>query len=97
MFQVNALAGSVAPVLSVPAPLKPMTSPALKKIPSVGDRIVAVGGVPTTMVSGGDGVVLTPSETVKRTVYWPALAYVCCGLAAVDVVLSPNVHEYDSG
>src|SRR5262245_9291272 len=74
MFQVNALAGNVAPVLSVPLPLKPMTSPALKKVPSVGDRIVAVGGVPTTMVSGGDGVLLTPSETVSRAVYWPAVA-----------------------
>ena len=47
MFHVNALAGSGAPVPSVAVPLKLMTSPALKKIPSVGDRIVAVGGVPT--------------------------------------------------
>ena len=50
MFQVNALAGSVPSSVSVPSPLKAMTSPARKTIPSCGDRIVAVGALPTVMV-----------------------------------------------
>ena len=44
MFQVNALAGSAPSSGSVPSPLKEITSPARNVAPSVGVRIVAVGG-----------------------------------------------------
>ena len=71
MFQVNALAGSVPSSASVPSPLNEITSPARNMAPSVGDRIVAVGGLPTLIVIGVDSVVLTPSETVSRAVYVP--------------------------
>jgi hypothetical protein len=67
-----------------------MTSPATNVRPSVGARIVAVGSVPTLIVSGVEIVVLIPSETDKRTLYGPAVGYVCVGFAAVDVVPSPN-------
>ena len=46
---------------------------------------------------GDDCVVSMPSDTASRTVYCPACAYVCVGFAAVEVVPSPNVHEYVSG
>src|SRR5690348_4427370 len=69
MSHVNALAGSVAPVLSVASPLNEMTSPALKNTPSIGEVMLTVGGVPTTIVTGSEGVLLTPSDTVNRAVY----------------------------
>ena len=47
MFQVKALAGSVPSSASVASPLKEITSPAWKMVPSCGVRIVAVGGLPT--------------------------------------------------
>jgi hypothetical protein len=74
-----------------------MTSPARKKEPSTGEVIVAVGGLPALMVRGVDTVVLTPSETLNRTVYRPAWLYVCVGFAAVDVVPSPKVQEKVNG
>ncbi len=40
-------------------------------------------------------MVLTPSDTASRDRVGPACVYVCTGLAAVEVVLSPNVHGYD--
>ena len=45
MFQVNALAGSVPSSASVAVPLKEMTSPALKNVPSAGD-VIDAGPVP---------------------------------------------------
>ena len=50
-------------------PLKEITSPARKKTPSIGERIVAVGGLPALIVIGVEIVEFTPSETVSRTVY----------------------------
>ena len=70
-----------------------MTSPARKVAPSVGESIVAVGTFPTLIVSGVEIELLTPSETVSRTTYWPASAYVWTGLLAVDEVPSPKSHE----
>ena len=55
--------------------------------------MVAVGGLPTEIVSGVDSDEFTPSETVSRTMYRPACAYVCVGFAAVDEVPSPKSHE----
>ena len=97
MFQLNALAGSVPSSGSVPFPENEMTSPATKKMPSCGDSMVAVGGLPTLIEIGVEIVVLTPSDTETRAEYWPCCEYVWLGLAAVEVVLSPNVHEYVSG
>ena len=59
--------------------------------------MVAVGGLPTLIEIGVEIVVFTPSETESRAEYWPGCEYVWLGLAAVEVVLSPNVHEYVSG
>ncbi len=72
MFQVYALAGSVPSSGSVASPLNEITSPALNVFPSCGERIVAVGALPTLIEIGVDSVELTPSETVNRAVYWPA-------------------------
>ena len=73
-----------------------MTSPARNKAPSVGVRIVAVGGLPTRIVIGVENVVFVPSETESRAEYWPGCAYVWVGFAAVDVPPSPNVQAYVS-
>jgi hypothetical protein len=72
MFQVKALAGSVPSSGSVASPLKEITSPAWNRLPSVGDRMVAVGRLPTAIDSGVAWVVLTPSETASLAVYAPA-------------------------
>ena len=72
MFQVYALTGRGPSSTSVASPIYVMTSPALKRLPSCGDRIVAVGAVPTRIVMGDDCVVSMPSETATRTVYCPA-------------------------
>ena len=90
---MNALAGSAPSSGSVPSPENEITSPATKNVPSTGDRIVAVGGLPTLIVSGVASVVFVPSETESLTEYWPGWANVWEGLAAVEVVPSPNVHE----
>src|SRR5919108_2242925 len=74
-----------------------MTSPARKVAPSVGAVIVAVGGLPTLIVSGVEMELFSPSETVRRTTYWPAFEYVWDGLAAVDELPSPKSHEYVMG
>src|SRR6185312_16941245 len=74
-----------------------MTSPALNVEASVGARMVAVGRLPALMLSGAEIVEFTPSDTVSRTVYGPAMLYVCVGLANTDAVLSPKFHEYVSG
>ena len=73
-----------------------MTSPARNKAPSLGARIVAVGGLPTLIEIGVENVVFTPSETESRAEYWPGCAYVWLGFAAVDVPPSPNVQAYVS-
>ena len=49
------------------------------------------------IVSGAASVDVFPSDTDSRTVYDPEVAYVCAGLAAVDVVPSPNVQLYVRG
>src|SRR5262245_25327384 len=97
MSQVKAPAGRVPPWPSVPWPLYAMTSPATKKRPSCGWRIVATGGVPARIVSGVDAVSLTPSEDRSSAVNCPADVYVCAGLAAVDVAPSPKVQTYVRG
>ncbi len=51
-----------------------MTSPARKLAPSVGESIVAVGALPTLIVSGVENELLAPSETVSLAVYCPAWA-----------------------
>ncbi len=92
MFQVNALAGSVPSSGSVPSPLNEITSPARKVLPSCGVRIVAVGGLPTVIVSGVDSVVLVPSETVSRAVYCAGLLRRCGpGWRPSTSAPSPNV------
>ena len=58
-----------------------MESPALKRLASAGVRIVAVGGLPTLMVTLLERVELSPSETVTRAVYCPDVWYVWSGLA----------------
>ncbi len=68
---MKALAGRLPSSGSVASPLKAITSPATNRVPSAGDRIVGVGTLPTLMVIGVETVVLTPSDTVSRTVYWP--------------------------
>src|SRR5205809_861634 len=97
VFQVNALAGSRPSSGSWPPPLKEITSPARKELPSTGDEIVATGGAPTLMVKGGGSVVFTPSETASLTVYRPSAKYVCAGLGAVDDAPSPKSHDQLSG
>ncbi len=64
---VGACRAACHPPRSVALPLKLMMSPALNSMPSVGERIVAVGRVPALMVSGVESVEFTPSETVSRT------------------------------
>ena len=71
MFQVKALAGSVPSSASVPSPLNGDHVPGAEEVPSCGDRMVAVGGLPTLIDTGVESVVFTPSETVSRAVYWP--------------------------
>src|SRR5262245_65747597 len=93
MSQVKALAGSVPPWPSVPWPLYAMTSPATKKRPSCGWRIVATGGVPARIVSGVEAVSLTPSEVLSWAVNCPADEYVCAGFGAIDVAPSPKVRS----
>src|SRR5262245_13004932 len=97
MSQVKALAGRIPPWPSVPWPLYAMASPATKKRPSCGWRIVATGGVPARIVSGRDAVSLTPSEVRSWAVNCPADEYVCAGFAAVDVAPSPKVQRYVRG
>ena len=70
-----------------------MTSPATKKLPSCGDRTVAVGGLPTLIASGVEIVVFTPSETESLAEYWTGLRVGVCRVGWVEVVPSPNVHE----
>ena len=74
-----------------------ITSPARKVAPSVGESIVALGTLPTLIVSGVEIELFTPSDTVSRTKYWPGFVYVCAGLLAVDEVPSPKSHEYVIG
>jgi hypothetical protein len=74
MFQVNALAGRDPSSGSVPSPLYVMTSPAWNWAPSVGVRMVAVGTLPALMVIGVEIELFTPSETVSRAWYAPAVA-----------------------
>jgi hypothetical protein len=71
---VQALAGRAPSSGSVASPLKEITSPARKVPPSAGERIVAVGGLPTPTAIGVERVVLTPSETESLALYWPARA-----------------------
>ena len=40
--------------------------------PAAGESIVAVGRLPTLMLRGVEIELLTPSDTVSRTTYWPA-------------------------
>ena len=49
------------------------------------------------MIQHGFVTVLLPAEffTVKLTVYFPALPYLCTGSLAVEVLLSPKLHRYD--
>ena len=68
---MNALAGSAPSSGSVPSPLNEITSPARNVAPSVGVRIVPVGGLPTVIVIGVDRVVFVPSETDSRAEYVP--------------------------
>ena len=66
-------AGRQGAVLRDPSREPPyvITSPARKVAPSVGESIVALGTLPTLIVSGVDIELFTPSETVSRTTYWP--------------------------
>src|SRR4051794_12129695 len=89
--QLKRLAASVPSSVSDAVPLNEITSPAWKIRPSVGDRICAVGELPTRTSMGGPTDVLTPSDTDSRVVYCPARLYVCVGFARVDVAESPNV------
>ena len=65
-----------------------------------------VFGLPSATATGGwfpialivmlaELVAFTPSETVSRAVYVPAVVYVRLGFAAVEVPPSPKTHEYD--
>jgi hypothetical protein len=44
-------------------------------------------------------LVLLPAVlvTVKLTVYFPALVYLCVGFWAVEVLLSPKLHDQEVG
>ena len=64
------------------SPLNEITSPARNDAPSVGERIVAVGTLPTLIVIGVATVELTPSETVEPgRVATRRASSVCAGLA----------------
>ncbi len=60
-------------------PLMVTVWPAANKVPSVGEVIVAVGGVPTVIAIALDVTLAPPAVTVNRAVYEPAVLYRCAG------------------
>ena len=88
----------MSPSRSVPVAVN-ATSPPGGTLPAgvraavtVGARLACV----TRTVSVRVSVPPLPSDTVTRAVYVPGVEYVCDGLRAAEVALSPNSHAYVS-
>ncbi|RGC66058.1 hypothetical protein C5N14_25410 [Micromonospora sp. MW-13] len=88
------LAQSIVPSSgSVTVMLNGTVSPKEKSRPLPGLFTVTVGAVlPTVMVTLALPVAPCGSRTVSVAVYVPFAVYVLAGLAAVEVVPSPNAH-----
>ena len=94
MFQVNALAGSVPSSGSVPFPENEMTSPATKKLPSWGDRMVAVGrAADADRDRRRERRVHAVRDRQPRRVLARLGRRCGSGWPRSTCVLSPNVHE----
>ncbi len=83
---------------SVTLTRKGTVSPNEKSWPSAGSVRLTVGAVfPTVTMTPAVAVLAVTSVTVSVAVYCPLVAYVCAGLASLEVPPSPKLHAYDNG